>query len=337
MDELLDKLNRIRTDPCGNTFILADARDPDMAWGIPSFGLSRSGRGFRSATLFLEEIRAEVRQGYIDVLLASVSTMNTLAHKERLFEGTKVTPAVRINDASDIWSGRGAVYRKSPSVPFATAYIQEAQYGSLTAPREGKPIVNLGLYSMTFNNVLEADLRSLRAFREFRAEAEKCGFHYFLEVFAPNAPSSLSSDQIPSFVNDQIVRTLAGIPSSGRPLFLKIPFFGPEALEELLAYDSSIIVGILGGSSGTSYDAFKLLSEARKYGARVALFGRRIKDSEDPIAFTHMLRLIADGEIGPVEAVRAYHDELKEHGIEPKRRLEDDMQLTVSELAYSRS
>jgi hypothetical protein len=329
VDSLFAKLAAIRANPSGGTFILADARDADMSWGIPSFGKARSGHGFRSAPAFLEEIRAVVRQGFVDILLASASTMDTLAHKERLFDGTHVTPAVRINDATDIWCQRGARYRESPSAPFATAYIQEAQFGRLTAPREGAPVVNLGLYSMTFNNDLEADLRSLRAFREFRAEAEKSGFHYFLEVFAPNSPNTgLTSEQVPAFVNDQIVRALAGVPSSGRPLFLKIPYFGPGPLEELVAYDPSVVVGILGGSSGTTYDAFKLLADGREHGARVALFGRRIKDSEHPLEFIRMLRLIADGEIEPEEAVKNYHSELGKHGIRPKHQLEEDLQLT---------
>jgi hypothetical protein len=333
---LFAKLAEIRANPLAGTFILADARDADMAWGIPCFGKARSGHGFRSAPAFLEEIRAVVAQGFVDVLLASASTMDTLAHKERLFEGSHVTPAVRINDATDIWLQRGARYCESPSAPFATAYIQEAQFGSLTAPRQGSPVVNLGLYSMTFNNDLEADLRTLRAFREFRAEAEKCGFHYFLEVFAPNSPlTGLSSEQVPAFVNDQIVRTLAGVPSSGRPLFLKIPYFGPGPLEELVAYDPSVVVGILGGSSGTTYDAFKLLAEARNHGARVALFGRRIKDSEHPLEFIRMLRLIADGEIKPEEAVKSYHRELEKQSIRPKHRLEEDLLLTPSETSYS--
>ncbi len=331
IDLLLGKLAEIRANPSIRTFLLADARDADMAWGIPSFGPSRSGQSFRSAPAFLEQIRAVVRQGMVDVLLASMSTMETLAHKERLFDGTNVTPAVRINDTTDIWFARGANYHQRPSVPFATAYIQEAQYGSLTASRGGAPVVNLGLYSMTFNNDLEADLRSLQAFREFRAEAEKCGFHYFLEVFAPNASSGgLSAEQVPAFVNDSIVRALAGVPSSGRPLFLKIPYFGPGPLEELVAYDPSLIVGILGGRSGTAYDAFQLLADARNHGARVALFGRRIKDSEHPLAFIRMLRLIADGELQPKEAVRAYHGELEKEGIKPKRQLEEDLLPTGS-------
>jgi hypothetical protein len=326
IDLPLSQLAEIRANPSIQNFLLADARDAGMAWGIPSFGPGRSGQGFRSAPAFLEEIRAVVRQGFVDVMLASVSTMETLAHKERLFDGSKVTPAVRINDATDIWYPRGASYHQRPSVPFATAYIHEAQFGSLTASRTGAPVVNLGLYSMTFNNDLEADLRSLKAFREFRAEAEKCGFHYFLEVFAPNAPSAgLSPEHVPAFVNDNIVRALAGVPSSGRPLFLKIPCFGPGPLEKLVAYDPSLIVGILGGSSGTAYDAFQLLADARKHGARVALFGRRIKDSGHPLAFIRMLRLTADGELQPKEAVRAYHGELEKEGIRPKRQLEEDL------------
>jgi len=333
VDLLLTKLAEIRTNPSCKAFLLADARDADMSWGIPSFGKARSGTGFRSVPAFLDEIRAVVRQGFIDVLLASGSTMDVLAHKEQIFERSHVTPAVRINDATDIWCQRGARYREWPSAPFATAYIQEAQFGSLTAPREGAPVVNLGLYSMTFNNDLEADLRSLRAFREFRAEAERLGFRYFLEVFAPNSPKTgLSSDQVPAFVNDQIVRALAGVPSSGRPLFLKIPYFGPGPLEELVAYDPSMIVGILGGSSGTTHDAFRLLGEARKHGARVALFGRRIKDSEHPLAFIRMLRAIADGEMKAEEAARSYHSELEKDGIKPTRRIEEDMVLTAVEI-----
>ena len=118
MDSLFAKLAEIRANPSGGTFILADARDADMSWGIPSFGKARSGQGFRSAPAFLEEIRAVVHQGFVDILLASASTMDTLAHKERLFDGTHVTPAVRINDATDIWCQRGARYRESPSAPF---------------------------------------------------------------------------------------------------------------------------------------------------------------------------------------------------------------------------
>lgn len=320
LDQLLAKLAEIRANPSSRAFLLADARDADMAWGVPSFG---KGRGKPE---FLEEIRTVVKQGLIDVLLASASTLDVLAHRERLFETSRATPAVRINDATDIWMQRGARYRESPSAPFRTAYIEEAQFGSLTAPRDRAPLVNLGLYSMTFNNHLEADLRTLSAFREFRAEAERCGFHYFLEVFAPNcAELGMSAEAVPDYVNDSICRALAGIPSSGRPLFLKIPYFGPKALEDLVSYDPSVVVGILGGSSGTTLSAFQLLADAQNHGARVALFGRRIKDCEHPLAFIQMLRHIADGNLKPEEAVRAYHDELRKEKIQPHRSLAEDL------------
>ena len=85
--------------------------------------------------------------------------------------------------------------------------------------------------------------------------------------------------------------------AKGRPLFLKMVYHGPKAMEELVHYDPHLVVGILGGSAGTTYDAFKLLSEAKKYGARVALFGRKINNAENQLAFIRFLRLIADGEI----------------------------------------
>ncbi len=99
--------------------------------------------------------------------------------------------------------------------------------------------------------------------------------------------------------------------AAGRPLFLKIVYHGPRAMEELVAYDPHLVVGILGGGAGTTYDAFKLLAEAQKYGARAALFGRKINNAESQLAFVEFLRRIADGEITPEEAVRAYHGVLE--------------------------
>ena len=111
-------------------------------------------------------------------------------------------------------------------------------------------------------------------------------------------------------------------------------YHGPKAMEELVHYDPHLVVGILGGSAGTTYDAFKLLSEAKKYGARVALFGRKINNAENQLAFIRFLRLIADGEIGAEEAVRAYHGVLQRLGIKPQRSLEDDMKLQTNVMSY---
>lgn len=334
---LREKLNRIRENPSSREFILADARDADMAWGVPSPGRvyppPASGSRVRTMPEFHEQIRAVARQGIVDIMLASISTMSLLAHRERLFDKLNVTPAVRINDTSDVWCVRGSRYRQHPSLPFASGYIEEAQFGSLTADRSGEPVVNLGLYSVTFNNQ-PSDRDSLIAFREFRAEAQLKNFNYFLEVFAPNVDTGLRAEEIPAFVNDKVCRMLAGVPLAGRPAFLKIPYFGPRALEELVAYDPSVIVGVLGGGSGTTYDAFKLVADAQKHGARVALFGRKIKEAEDPLLFIQFLRAIVNGEISAEEAVKAYHGALQTNKIPPLRPLTDDLKTTDAVLNY---
>jgi len=105
-------------------------------------------------------------------------------------------------------------------------------------------------------------------------------------------------------------------------------------LSELVSYDPQLIVGILGGSAGTTYDAFKLISDAQKYGARVALFGRKINLSEHPLTFLEKLRQIVDHQISAEEAVKAYHDALQRLRIRPLRELAEDMQLTGTMMRY---
>ena len=82
---------------------------------------------------------------------------------------------------------------------------------------------------------------------------------------------------------------------------------------------------------------FKLIAEAQKYGARVALYGRKINHAEHPLAFIEMLRRIVEHEISPEEAVRAYHGVLQSVGIPPLRKLDDDLQLTSGITSYGGS
>jgi hypothetical protein len=66
----------------------------------------------------------------------------------------------------------------------------------------------------------------------------------------------------------------------------------------------------------------------------VALFGRKINLSEHPLGFIEFLRRIVDGEVGPEEAVRAYHGVLDKLGIKPARHLSKDLQLTTNRMSY---
>ena len=355
MKSLDARLAQIKADPSSRAFIIADAKDADMAFGVRAPGprsylsargarpaqfspevWSREEYGHRNLPEFLDIIREVVQQGLIDIVLMSAYVNEQLTIKEGLFRESRVTPAARANDTTDVWAVRHGCYTREPAQPFRSASIDHIQCGKLECGGEA-PGANLGLYSVTFINDLEHDRETLLAFKAFREEAERKKFRYFLEVFDPNTPSGVAPEKLGEFINDKIIRSLAGVTGAGRPLFLKIVYHGPRSMEELAQYDPNLVVGVLGGSAGTTYDAFKLIHDAQKYGARVALYGRKINNAEHQLAFIEMLRLITDGRISPEEAVRAYHGVLQGKKIAPKLPLEKDLELTDQAMSYGGS
>lgn len=297
-------------------FVIADAKDADMAFGVAAAGPvtgAPAGR-HRTRAEYLGAMRALVAQGELDILLASASNGERLAEEGSLED---TTLAIRANDSTDIWNHRGGCYPALPSRPFRTV--------ELTAIR---PFCDLVLYSLTFNNDLDRDLATLEAYRTFRQEAAALGIRHFLEVFNPNAPAGLAPEHVGAFVNDSIMRTLAGVTREHRPLFLKVAYNGSGALAELAGHDPSVVVGVLGGSAGTTRDTFELLHRAEKHGARVALFGRKIQRAESQLDLVGLLRPVLRGELSPADAVRAYHDALAKAEIAPRRTLEADLEVT---------
>jgi hypothetical protein len=358
MKSLDTKLAEVKANTSSRAFIIADAKDADMAFGVRAPGprsylsgrgerparfspeiWTRAEYGYRNLPEFLDIIREVVHQGLVDIMLMSAYVNEQLTIKEGVFRNSHVTPAARANDATDVWAVRHGCYTGEPAQPFRTATIDQIQCGKLECDRttDAFPGANLGLYSVTFLNELEQDRETLLAFKEFREEAERKKFRYFLEVFDPNVKTAVPAEKLGEFINDNIIRSLAGVPESGRPLFLKIVYHGPRAMEELAQYDPNLVVGILGGSAGTTYDAFRLIHDAQKYGARVALFGRKINNAEHQLAFIEMLRLITDGKVTPDEAVRAYHGVLQARNIKPKLPLEKDLELTDQTMSYDSS
>lgn len=338
MEKTLDvKLAALKKDSASRVFILADAKDADMAFGIASPGTALNGK-VRSINEYRDHIREIVAQGLVDITLMSASTSEILTIQERIFEASNVTPAARANDTTDVHIVRDSQYASVASRPFATATLDHIQAGKCPcSDAERRLGSNLGLYSVTFNNDLECDLRTLETYKAFRLEAEKKQFKHFLEVFHPNVPAKVHGippEQIPFFVNDHIARLLAGVPSPSRPVFLKVPYAGPKAMEELCTYDTSVVVGVMGGSAGTTHDAFTLVYEAKRYGARAALFGRKINVAECQLSFVQCLRQVADDQIKPAEAVKAYHAALQKMGITPYRTLDQDMGLTSTFASY---
>ncbi len=341
MQKSLDrKLAAIHADPSGcREFILADAKDADMATGLGAPGESPERHDgevrFKTLEEYRRQMRLVARQELVDIMLMSASSNHALTFGERLFADSPVTPAIRANDTTDIFLARGSSYAAEPSRPFRTASLDHAMCGHLDCKPEERALgANLGLYSVTFNNDLGHDLATMERFHAFREEAERKGFRYFLEVFDPNVETGLSPDVLPGYLNDMITRMLAGVAPAGRPVFLKVVYHGPRAMEELVRFDPHLVVGIMGGSAGTTRDAFQLLHDCREHGGRAALYGRKINNAENQLAFVQFLRLIADGQIDPVDAVKAYHAVLGKLGIAPNRRLEDDLQTTEQSMRY---
>ena len=318
-----DKLARIRGGSyTPKDFIIADAKDGDMALGCGTAGPELDANGnptgkMRPLKVYRDGMETMIAAGDIDIMLTSLSSAEYLTRRGA-YADTKITSAVRLNDGSDIWHWRGGNYKHLPTVPFRTARLDRV-----------KTVSDLGLYAVTFFNDLDQDRRTLDAYSAFRDEASAAGVRHFLEVFNPQFEVKTIDSDFATYNNDAIARCLAGVSAQDRPDFLKVVYNGPRATEELASYDpESLIVGILGGASSTTRDTFELIKQAEKYGARVALFGRKIFFSEHPVEIVRTMRLLLEEDLSPEEAVKRYHDELKKAGIRPKQSLETDLEVT---------
>ncbi|HEY6794630.1 MAG TPA: hypothetical protein VI248_08100 [Kineosporiaceae bacterium] len=302
-------------------FIVADAKDADMTDGLTAAGpvapgaVERTGPGrYRTRPQYLAAMRTLLAAGEPDVLLTSASNGELLAAEGTLGD---VTLAVRANDSTDIWYQRGGSYPSRPSRPFRSADL-----GAV------RGFCDLVLYSVTLNNDVDHDLATLEAYAAFRREAAALGVRHLLGVFSPNAPVGLAADQVAPFVNDSIVRALAGVTRAERPLFLTMAYHGADALAELVEHDPSLVLGILGGSAGTTRDTFELLQRAQARGARVALLGRTIQRAESQLDLVRSVRRVLRGDVSPADAVREYHDTLAATGVSPHRDLAIDLAVT---------
>ena len=300
-------------------FMLADAKDADLSGGILTTGRRRDAQGRvtgnRTRAEFLDQMRGLIAQDVIDILLASAGNIEALA-ETGAFAGSAVMPAFRANEATDVWGNlRGGTYRTTPSRPHRGADLAFAR-----AP--------LCLYSLTFLNDATRDAVALESYAAFRAEARAAGVMHFLEVFNPNLDIGVPPEAMGAFVNDCIVRGLASLTRAERPEFLKVAYNGPAALEELAAHDAAMVVGVLGGGGGTHRDTFELVAQAERFGARLALFGRKINMAEDQPTLIRWMRRVADCDVTPAQAVRGYHADLAAAGLCADRDLDTDLRIS---------
>ena len=152
------KLARIRAGAYKPTdFIIADAKDGDMSLGTSTAGPKLDERNqptdrMRPIADYRADMRRIVSSGLVDIMLTSISSAEVLA-AEGVFAGSPVTPAVRLNDATDIWSARGSSYRGEQARPFRTARLDRA-----------RALADLGLYAITFYNDVDRDVETLAAY-----------------------------------------------------------------------------------------------------------------------------------------------------------------------------
>jgi len=316
----LQKIKNYKYKP--KDFILADAKDGDLAMGVTTPGPQRDSQGniiqgFKKLKDYKNAMETMTKSKMVDIMLMSASVGESLVEK-KIFKNSSVTPAIRMNDTSDIWLMRNGNYRSTNPRPFRSARVDRVS-----------KLVDLGLFSVTFSKNVDFDLAMLEAYRDFRIESVKYNFNHFLEIFNPPINIGMNIRELGDYVNDCIIKAIAGQTKEERPLFLKIAYNGPKAMEDIASYDpENLIIGILGGKKGTTRDCFEMIHKASKYGAKVALFGRKINLSEDPIGLVQLIRKVVERETTPEEAVKIYHDQLIKKKLTPDRNLKNDLRIT---------
>ena len=94
LDRKLEKIRSGHYAP--QDFIIADAKDPGMAFAITGMGPNGHG-GWKSRTDFVQSIQDVCTTGVVDIMLTSASNGATLAERGH-FADSQVTLAKRGND-----------------------------------------------------------------------------------------------------------------------------------------------------------------------------------------------------------------------------------------------
>ena len=309
-NRVFDKLSQ--PDRLHQSPILVFAGDALVAGGLRGLGRVRENGQFRARRQaeFLQLCRDLTSDGFIDGCLLTPADAETLAVDEGLFQSTSVTPMVRLNAETWIWSPRHGNYNRQLSQPFQTVPLNAAPEAAYCELRGGglECHVKIGLYSITLNNDTVADARTLSAYLDFaRSAGEHSEFEYFLEVFLPNTNlPGLDREKRGQYVADSIVRTLSYLKKKERPRFIKTEFTSAQTWRELCEFDPNLIIGALGGPRQNTRKTLELAQAVVANGGRAALFGRTIFDDDNPRAIVRALRAVLDQSMSVNEAFDLY-------------------------------
>ncbi len=307
-DRVFDKLanpKQLKKSP-----ILVFAADASVAYGITGIGTERTPtQHYRTRPEFLRLMRDVMKDEAIDGLLMTPADAEELAIEQKLFDDSPVTPIVRMNAETHIWSPRHGRYGRQTSLPFQTVptaeagrYCTEAMQCALDCK------IKLGLYSITLNNDTEADARTTEQFLNFAWDCGKTpDFNYFLEVFLPNTQQpGMDKKQLGEYMADNIVRLMSYLRKHQRPAFIKTVYTVPEVWKALCEFDPTLIIGALGGSRVSARHTLQLAHDVTEHGGKVLLFGRAIFQEEDPKLMARMVRAVMDRELAVDHAHAQY-------------------------------
>ena len=236
---------------------------------------------FTPRATHLQDIRDMTKSGLVDIMLMSASTGERLS-KEGLFEGSAVTPAIRLNDTTDIWSARGGRYKEEPSRHHRTARRRPGAQvrrsrpllGHLLQPARHRRRERRGLHGVprrgrrTRHAALPRGLQS-----GLRHPARRRRRHGRLHQRQHRAHARRRDGRRPSEVPQAPVQRPAR--HGGTRLLRSRP---PDRRHPRRRRRAR---------RATPSSCF---SQAEKYGARVALFGRKIHLAESPIEIVRMMR-----------------------------------------------
>jgi hypothetical protein len=346
MKRLDRKLANIRNgSTAASDFILADAKDADMAFGLTApgpqsghchHGYNESEGCWKTLAQYRDQIRAVIAQDIVDIMLLSASNLEHLGMGEGLFRSSAITPAARANDTSDVWAVRGGNYPTDhPSRSFRTATLDHIKYGRLTEDHSAPfPGADLGLYSITFTNNIDWDYKALLDFHDFRIEAERKRFRYFLEVFNPNVNPGIPDRKVAR------VPQRPHHPGPGRRHRNRPAGVPQDSLQRPRPARGTGVVRFPAGGGDSRgkrrHHSRRLSIDPRR--AQTRRPGRALRPQDQPLRTPPRLHRVPapGGRRGghPVDAVKAYHDVLQKSGIKPHRHLQMDLKLTTNRMSY---
>ncbi len=297
----------ILADPNCREFILADAKDADMASRRRSPGLSPGAHAgemrLRTLEEYREQMRLITRQGLVDIMLMSASSNYALTIRERLFENSHVTPAIRANDTTRRPPGPGLdttrPLRPARSGPRASITPSAA---TSIAPRGAGDWRNLGSTASPSTMTSSRDTATLERIPSVPGGGRARRVPLLPRGLRPQRrPARASRRSCLGYLNDMIARMLAGVAPAGRPVFLKMVYHGPKAMEELVRYDPHLVIW---NPRGIGRDHVRRLSAPGRRpevrAPRLRSSGHKINSSREPARVRPVPRRIVDGVIGPV-------------------------------------